>query len=156
MDARFFVDVAGNGDRRGCWHSHQTHGSKGPPVCEIGAALGWSTFQYEISRVSIRSRSSVDGVFWRFDFRAAPCRTRLFADTNSDRVLPNVPRRALLVRCCVRGRAGDSMCRNCLAIFATRTNGPPITIHRSPCHNAPQDLKSESKSKNRIFKERRG
>jgi len=145
MDACFFVDVAGNGDRWGCWHRYQTHGSKGPPVSEIGAALGWSAFQHEISRVSLRSRSGVDRIFWCFDLRAPPCRPRVSSDPDSDRVLPNVPRRALLVRCCVRSGTRDSMCCPDLAFFRARTREAPITDRCSRFRSEPRSLKIEEK-----------
>ena len=121
MDAHFFVDAAGDGDRWDCRHRHQTHDSKGPPICEIGAALGRSAFQHEISRVSLRSRSGLDRIFWCLDLRAPPCRPRVSSNPDSDRVLPNVPWRALPVRCCVRSGTGNSMCCPDLAFFRART-----------------------------------
>jgi len=147
MDAHFFVDVAGNGDRRRYWHHHQTHDSKGPPVCEIGATLGRSAFQHEISCVSVGSRSSVDRLFRCFDFHTPPCRARLFADPNSDRALPNVPRRSLLIRCYVRSSAGDSMCLARLAFFRARTQRLRITDRCSRTTSGPRSLKIASDKK---------
>lgn len=149
MDAHFCCDVAGDGDRRDCRHSDQTHNPKGPAVCEIRVPVGRTAFQHEIPRVSIWSCSGVHRVFWRFDFHPPPCRTRLFADPNSDRVLPNVPRCALPIRCCVCSSAGDSMCRTGLAFFAPEpnTHRSLIAVCRSGKDHAMYKSKGESKTR---------
>ena len=157
MDAHFSVDVAGDRDRRSYWHHHQAHDSKSSTVCEIGAALGWSAFQHEISRVSIGSRSGVDGVFWRFDFRPPSYRPRVSSNPDSDRVLPNVPRRALPVRCCVRSRNGHSMCRLGLAFLRARTWQQRITDCCSQITAGSRSLNCAVRAKIRLrLKARRG
>ncbi len=120
MDAHFSVDDGGVGDRRRCRYRHQARDSARSPIGKIGAALGWSALQHKISRVSIRPCRRIDGVFWCFDFCAPPRRFRLSGHPGSDWVFPNVPWRALLVRCFVRGTAGDCLCGRRLAILRAR------------------------------------
>jgi hypothetical protein len=120
MDAHFFINVVGNGARRGCGHRRQTRNSKGPPFRKIRTALGWPPFQHEISCLPFWPCWSINSVFWRFVFGTTACGVRLSANSDFNRALPNVPWRALPFRRCVCGSVGDAVCSASGAFFSSR------------------------------------
>src|SRR5580700_9127320 len=61
--------------------------------------MEWSELEFQIQCLPLRSHRCIDRVLRRFTFCLLANRARLFANSNPDRLLPNVCRRALSLRC---------------------------------------------------------
>src|SRR5262245_56921850 len=107
--------------------------------------MGRTAFQFKISLVSIRTCWRFNRVFWRSIYRAAahwPC---VSSNSDSDRILTDVHRRALLVRRRLRGVFWGLM-RHCRCVLPIAENrGSPIEngkCQATTASIAPHDLHS--------------
>src|SRR6266516_1147333 len=110
MDARLFVDVDCSRAGRPCWTWHQNRNSPCASVSEDGRGFVLVALQHQISLVPVRSCCSIRRLFWRFVFGKLANWPRLYPNSNLDRTVADVYRRALLVRCCVRRNSRNSLC----------------------------------------------
>ena len=148
MDTYFFVDVAGDGAGRDCRACDQAYGAARASLGEIGASLGRPAFQHEISRVSFRARCGVNSIFWRLNFCSPARRSRLSPNPDSDRILADVHRRTLSIRCRVRSGAGIFLRGDHSAILL-----PAIrkSVRRVNPNLTPIDVKTQNEQVKRIL-----
>src|SRR5207237_5277237 len=99
LGAQFSRDVDRDG-AGGCGRPRdQTRRPTRSPLGEIGASLGRTPFQHQIPLVSVRARWRFDRLLWRSTYRASARRPGVPPNPDPDRLLTDVHRSALLVRC---------------------------------------------------------
>jgi len=106
MVARFPCNARSDGAGRCCGTHNQARHSAAATVSAHRDSLGRAALQHQVSFVPIRTCWSFDCVLCRSIYRASTRRPCVPPNPDSNRILTDVHRRALSLRCCLRGRSG--------------------------------------------------